>query len=92
MSRRRRRNRGQSPRQTPRQAPQKKRPGKIRRFLGSIFQNRRNPDSHWVLFGDISRNFKEWLYSFNQRVPKGASMKWQNGKIVGHYTKSKWPC
>ncbi len=56
---------------------------------GSILSNRRNPESSWVSFYDIGLNIYEKLFGWWHRVPKGSTLYWRDGKIVGHSTRQR---
>ncbi len=94
MSRRRNNQRRYYPEKNRRQqsqGPRGKRPGGFRRFVKKVFTNRREPSTHYASGSDIVMNLKEWWYTLNNRVPKGASLTWRKGKIIGHTSRNRWP-
>lgn len=56
-----------------------------------ILSNRRDTHSSRVSIADVTRNIREELFSFFQRVPRGARLYWDGkSKIKGYSTRRRY--
>jgi len=60
-------------------------------LLKRIFTNRRNPNSRWLFFSDMIANAREEVFCFLNRVPRGATLKWdgKDNQIRGYETRRR---
>ncbi len=55
-----------------------------RGVLARIFTNRTDPRSQWISVSDMWTNAKEIFYGWAHRVPDNSTIRYRNGKIIGH--------